>query len=239
MKRTILAMCLTAMLIGSSTSAVFALGVEESSLLTKKQENNLISFFEQRGNLLKDESYKSSGVLFNSAATSLNNKDEALALVTFMDEVHNEDLKDYTTEYTIKDVKVVNGNQVATADLYQSFSWSGSDIVTKFKDEVDITFLSSGDIHIDLPQLELTNDELITNAQIIKAKSKLEFCHHIHIIALRLGHILKLIGTTIIQCISHIQMTALISFHKLFMLAVSQCIFNQTAGIRIRHGIIM
>lgn len=174
-----LAISAATMLFVSSTAAVsVSANSNESSLLTATQENDLSSYFELRGQLLKNNSEnlltKASLNIQSSVAKSLHNKDEAVGLVNLMEDVHGKSLSDYQVDYTIKDIQVIDGKQVATAELYQIFTWAGSEVTTEFKDEVQIVISPAGEFEVGFPQLDVTADELVSNARELNKQAKLD-----------------------------------------------------------------
>ena len=174
MKKAFLVVSTAAMLFVLSTASI-SVSAEGNvaRMLTESQESNLSSYFEQRGDLLKRNS--NSNLLSNELAVeTLNNKDEAVGLVQLMEDVHDKSLVDYQVKYSVNEVEVSEAGQIATAELYQIFTWSDSEVKTEFKDEVKINISPKGEVQIDFPQMEVNADILVANANELNSKMKLE-----------------------------------------------------------------
>ncbi|MGG4032448.1 amidase domain-containing protein [Paenibacillus cisolokensis] len=155
MKRGFLAISAFVMLFVLTTNVSASAEGKTATTLSVAQEKKLNSFFKQRGDLLKAK----------KISKTLTKKDEAFGLVNFMDDIYGNSLSDYQVDYKVKDISVVDNNQIVTAEIYQTFSWSGLETKTVFKDEVQILISDSGEIQIDFPQMEVDADELVSNAR--------------------------------------------------------------------------
>ncbi|WP_236347731.1 amidase domain-containing protein [Paenibacillus plantiphilus] len=159
---------LSVILLFSICGTVFATeqkGATQESKVDLHLIKKIDSFLQQRGEQLK--TMKIGGLL--------TKYDEALGLIKLMKEVHSQGLVNYETKYLVKKTERTESLAIVTIELYQIFTWEGTDVVTEFKDDVTFSIDSSDEISsINIPQLSIDSDQIVSNGKRLKEEKESE-----------------------------------------------------------------